>query len=108
MAKQETPPTLAARVKYVRGFVPDLSMRELSRIANLSPSTVGMIERGDKKLLGSKVADKLAVAMGVTIDWLVNGNGAGPKKRVTTLHLVSGRLALPPRKRSGPKPKVPQ
>lgn len=105
MGKQETPPTLADRVKHVRGFVPDMSRRELSRIAGLSPSMVGMIERGDKTVLESDTAEKLAGTLGVSLDWLLGGRGAGPAKKKTTGILLHGRGLLPPPGKSGPKPK---
>lgn len=106
MGKQETPSTLAARVKHVRGFVPDMSRRELSRIAGLSPSMVGMIERGAKTVLESDTAESLAAALGVSLDWLLGGRGMGPIKKRTTDILLHGRGLLPPPGKSGPKPKA--
>lgn len=101
MPKEETPPTLAARVKYVRGFVPTLSKRQLSLMAGLSPSMVGMIERGERASLESKTANGLVRVLGVSLDWLILGRGAGPKVRATTEHIMRAMAEQPERNRGG-------
>ena len=105
MGKTKTPPTLAARVRYVRGLVPGLSMRTLSRIADLSPSMVGEIERGNRTKIEHPTGVKLAEAFGVRFDWLWSGTGESPEPEAITARLVSELGALPPRGKSGPKPK---
>lgn len=101
MPREETPPTLAARVKYVRGFVPTLSKRQLSLMAGLSPSMVGMIERGQRMSLESETASGLADVLGVTLDWLLLGRGSNPKVRSTTEHIMRAMAERPERNRGG-------
>ncbi len=103
MAKQETPPTLAARLTYVRSLDPEMSMRALSRIAGLSPSVVGLIERGQVTKVESETATKLAKTIGVSLDWLLFGTGKGPAVRATAALLAGHRMRQPPRQKSGPK-----
>jgi transcriptional regulator with XRE-family HTH domain len=106
MGKTKPPPTLAARVRYVRGLVQGLPMRALSKIAGLSPSMVGEIERGNKTVLEKPTAEKLARACGGSVDWLLKGDAMGaPNAEVTAARLVKEWGALPPPKRSGPKGK---
>lgn len=105
MGKTKTPPTLAARVRYVRGLVPGLSMRALSRIAGLSPSMVGEIERGNRTTIEHPTGVKLAAACGASFDWLLSGRGDGPDAATATAHLVKGWGELPPPGKSGPKAK---
>lgn len=40
-----------------------------------------MIESGAKRDVRSKTLSKLAAALGVSLDWLVNGTGAPPTAR---------------------------
>jgi len=106
MAKRETPPTLAGRVRYLRGLVPGLDMRPLSKIAGLSPSTVGEIERGNRVTLSTATASGLATACGVSLDWLVRGEGPAPDWAACAARMREGVTKLPPRGKSGPKGKA--
>lgn len=106
MGKTKLPPTLAARVRYVRGLVPGLPMRTLSKLAGLSQSMVGEIERGNRVRIEGPTAEKLARVCGGSVAWLLDGDAAGaPNAEVTAARLVKEWGALPPPKKSGPKGK---
>ncbi len=109
MSKRKPPPTLAARVKYVRTLVAGLPMRTLSTISGLSPSVIGHVERGDTTKLGMASYIKLADACGVSLGWLIRGEGEMPDEERTAARLRGAWAAQPPPAKSGPKPKaVPQ
>lgn len=69
---------LAARLRAARDTA-GLSTRALSHRAGLSESMVALIERG-KDVRASSIA-KLAVTLGVTMDWLYCGVGDRPSSR---------------------------
>jgi transcriptional regulator with XRE-family HTH domain len=51
----------------------DLSARELSEAAGLSPGYVALIESGAKSNISVKTATRLATALGVPLQWLIAG-----------------------------------
>lgn len=105
MSKRKPPPTLAARVKYVRTLVSGLPMRTLSTIAGLSPSVIGHVERGDTTTLSIGSYIKLADACGVSLVWLMRGEGMAPDEERTTRLLRAAWAEQPTPKKSGPKVK---
>lgn len=56
----------------------DLPARELDRLAQTTEGHASLIESGVVKNVTLETAGKLAWALGVTIDWLVNGSGEPP------------------------------
>lgn len=56
-----------------------LSVSELARAAGLkSPSHVGLIERGERTEIAAQTALALSKTLGVSVEWLVNGEGDEP------------------------------
>ena len=72
--------TLSARLQHarsVRGF----KASELDHKAGLTRGHTWQIENGRKPKIEVETAQKLAAALGVSLDWLVNGKGEGPAAR---------------------------
>jgi transcriptional regulator with XRE-family HTH domain len=56
-----------------------LSVSELARTAGLkSPSHIGLIERGERVEIAAQTALALSKTLGVSVEWLVNGEGDEP------------------------------
>ncbi len=59
-------------------MVPDLSSRELARLAGISESHPWLIESGQRPHVASHLLSAMARALGVSLDWLINGEGDRP------------------------------
>jgi transcriptional regulator with XRE-family HTH domain len=55
------------------------TQRELAELADVSLSMVSLLERGEKTDMRASMASDLAVALGCSVDWLLNGTGAAPE-----------------------------
>lgn len=55
-------------------------MRALSETAGLAAGHVQTIESGAVRCVTTETARALAVALGVSLDWLLTGEGEGPAK----------------------------
>lgn len=71
--------TVADRLKQVREMG-GMSARGLSIRAGLHPHHVGVIELRKTGEISATVAVSLARALGVSVEWLVNGEGDAPDK----------------------------
>jgi len=69
--------TLSDRLKTARA-ASGLSARKLSKLAGLAEGHVAMIERGTVDDGSVQTIGKIAKALGVSLDWLVFGDGTGP------------------------------
>lgn len=73
--------SLGARLRVARELA-GISARELDRLARKrSDGLAAMIERGTKPNPEASTAGEYARTLGVSLDWLVNGIGAGPSTR---------------------------
>lgn len=70
--------TLAERLKSAR-LSAAISARRLSIVAGLSPSMVFHIEKGLIVDPGLKTINQIAQSLGVSLDWLVNGQSESPR-----------------------------
>lgn len=52
-----------------------LSLRELSLKAGLSHAALAYIEKGERQNFGIDAASKIAAALGLNLDWMINGIG---------------------------------
>jgi transcriptional regulator with XRE-family HTH domain len=83
MRHTETDSTLAERLTRARRLA-GLSARALSELARDagvgtgSDAHVGMIERGTVKYPRPETLARLAAVLGVSLDWLITGNGDEP------------------------------
>ena len=82
--------TVAARLAFARGLS-GLSQRALSLRAGLTRPHVGMIESGARRELRYETMRALATTLGVSIPWLMIGEGVTPSER--TIRTAVGRAA---------------
>lgn len=71
------PRTLRGRLKRARQKL-GVSASRLDAQAGLTRGHTWQIETGRKPNIELETASKLADALGVSLDWLVRGEGAGP------------------------------
>ena len=71
-----TSESLSVRLQRARSLS-GVSARALSRLAGLAEGHVSLIE-ADRPKVEARTAAKLALALGVTMEWLVSGVGEGP------------------------------
>jgi transcriptional regulator with XRE-family HTH domain len=69
--------TLSSRLRQARK-TKGLSASSLDAVAGLTRGHTWQIETGRKPRIELETASKLASALGVSIDWLVRGEGLGP------------------------------
>lgn len=93
MAK--TPSDLGKRVTKLRE-ISGLSSRALSELAGLSHGALGQLERGELADLTTGSANRLAAALGVSIDFLVRGNGEMPTEERVRAAVESARVPRGP------------
>lgn len=72
--------TLAERVRWARE-VAAVSARELADLSGCTAGHISMIETGRRDNLTSEAATGIARAFGVSLDWLINGDGKDPSER---------------------------
>lgn len=72
------------RLRWAR-LAANISARELDRLAGLAEGHTALLEAGKKNDIEMRTAKKLKSALGVTLDWLVIGEGDPP----TTEHILS-------------------
>ena len=69
--------TLADRLRLVRSYS-EASARKISAVAGLSPSHVGYLETTAHANPEARTLEALARVFGVTVGWLLNGEGKPP------------------------------
>jgi transcriptional regulator with XRE-family HTH domain len=69
---------VAERLKWARELIDDLGQRELDRLSGLGMGHVSMIESGRRPNIEGATAVKLARVLGVSVDWLLTGEGDEP------------------------------
>lgn len=69
---------VAERLKHARELVDGLGQRELDRLSTLGMGHVSMIESGRRPNIEGATAVKLARVLGVSVDWLLTGEGDDP------------------------------
>lgn len=63
-----------AQARKARGY----SQVRAAELAGVDQTTISKAERGQLRLDAEKTAPKIADALGVTVQWLLRGKGAGP------------------------------
>jgi transcriptional regulator with XRE-family HTH domain len=86
--------SLASTLKSLVALAPNLSLRELARIADVSDAYPSLIASGERERIGTDVAQKLAAVLGTTIDYLVSGNGRPPSKARVGAAVTAAREAF--------------
>lgn len=71
--------TLGQRIAYARRFRPDgrLTQVQLARAAGLAANNLGYIERDLTKNPGAHLVLRIAKALGVSMEWLLEGTEEG-------------------------------
>jgi len=83
---------LASRLMILRGLAGGMSQRELARLADLSPSYPGIIERAPKEPeVSGHIATRLAGVFGCTISYLLNGVGSPPAESAVRAAVAKAR-----------------
>ena len=86
--------TLAGRLARLRGVVsPEMSARELARLAELSPSMVSFIESGSIRNPKLGTLRGIAGVLGCSLDWLSAGDGNEPSSRAVNEAVRAARAA---------------
>lgn len=72
-----------------------ISARELDRLARLAEGHTALLEAGKKNDVETRTVAKLARALGVTLDWLVLGEGDPPadEKILEAVRVAKAALA---------------
>jgi len=65
--------SISSRLSHARQLA-GISAKALDRLAGLTPGHTSAIENGTKLEVSAATVSKLAAALGVSIDWLVDGN----------------------------------
>lgn len=68
-----------------------ISCRELDRLAGITPGHSWSLERGARATPTSATASALARALGVSLDWLIDGQGAEPTVEQITAAVTTAR-----------------
>ncbi len=71
--------SIAARVKWIRSKT-GLSARAIDSMAELTPGHTALIETGARSDPSAGTLTKLARALGVSLDWLSDGQGLPPSE----------------------------
>lgn len=86
--------SLSERFKALVGEVDDLTLREVARLAGFSESYPALIASGEREIVGSDVAAKIADVFGVSLDYLLRGRGERPSsKRIQAAVAAARRKA---------------
>ena len=91
MSKRDPSP-VGVRLNAARSLV-DVSARELDRLARTTEGHTSLIESGVVQNTTLETAGKLAGALGVTLDWLLNGSGDAPTTESVSAAVSIARLA---------------
>lgn len=84
---------MGLRLREAREMVEDLSARELSRLAGLAESHVGLIESGKSGSPEVETIAKLAITLGASFAWLAGGDGTQPKPQRIRSAIAAARAA---------------
>jgi DNA-binding Xre family transcriptional regulator len=71
----------------------DLGTRELDRLAGLTAGHTSAIETGNRPNVEARTAAGLCRVLGVSIDWLVLGDGRAPTERTVRAAVHSARVS---------------
>jgi transcriptional regulator with XRE-family HTH domain len=85
--------SLGRRVRGARKLT-SLSAGALDGLAGLTRGHVNAIEAGRKANVEGKTAQKIARVLGVSLDWLINGEGDPPDAQVVIAAVERARATL--------------
>lgn len=73
-------PSPRSRIKYLRSLS-GLTQSDFARACGIARTYVGLIESGSRKEIGVSKLAAIAITCGVSLDYLVLGDGADPARR---------------------------
>lgn len=85
----------------VRELAEKLSSRELSELAELADTHVRLIERGERLAPSVETISRLACVLGVSLDWLIRGDGPEPTAEHVRAAVERARAERKTRETSG-------
>lgn len=88
--------TLGERMKKARQMVDGFSTRELGRLAGTAESYPSLIESGLRPHVGSEALIGFARVLGVSLDWLMKGEGEEPLPHIVQASVAKARRDAPP------------
>ena len=59
-----------------------LTQMELAKCANVTQGTVALFERGHLQRVSVETVARIALALGLSLDYLVDGKGGAPEERL--------------------------
>ncbi len=92
--------TFGSRLKWARDTA-NLSARKLDKLAGITPGHTTAIEAGRKQDITTSTAAKLAHALGVSLDWLISGDGPRPTERSLLAKAAESGPTLEARAKAG-------
>jgi len=87
---------LAERLRHLRENA-GLSAKALDVLADLTPGHTTLIETGRRADPSASTVEALASVLGVTLDWLVTGEGREPSERSVRAAVDAARRAKSPK-----------
>lgn len=102
-----TPTPLGTRLHTLRSLVPDLSQRELARLAKVSKAYPAHIEGGLVKDIGTDIASRLSGVLGCTTEYLLLGSGDAPTEESVRAAVAAAQTANPKPARQRPEQQPP-
>lgn len=85
--------TLSARARFLRESA-GISQREADRLAHLTRGASGAIERGEVEKPHAETLLGLSRLYGVTIEWMLTGDGSAPPHRDVAIAVANRRADL--------------
>jgi len=82
--------TLTGRLHHLRELA-NLSARELDRLSRLRQGHTALIEKRASDNLETSTAQALAGVLGVSLDWLIAGDGKMPSARIVRAAVEAAR-----------------
>lgn len=95
--------TLPDRLRQARDLA-GISARKLSRLADLAPVHVSLIESNERPRIEAETAEKLARVLGISLDWLISGTGKLPPARTVLAAVTAAETSASDADDSGPYP----
>jgi transcriptional regulator with XRE-family HTH domain len=84
--------SIPERLRLARDLA-GVGSRELARLARLAETHVSLIESGIRPRIEAKTALSLARALGISVDWLLDGTGEAPEASAVRAAVEHARAA---------------
>ncbi len=85
--------TIGSRIRVARELA-GISQRELARLAKIAAPHPSFLESGRKRDARASTLAAIAGALGVTMDWMINGTGDPPTRDCVLAAVTAARAKL--------------